>query len=257
MKLHHAKRFLYAGMLLVIGFSCRELPTSPYTASNANLSLMLASSTGATSDTLVSDTVGNAITYTIATWLPEFIDSITFVVLESNNQPVFDTTITTLTTSTRDTTRIKKALTTSGDKKITATVYLSNHSQKSTSAKVKVYDKAIPATAPQWDTDTLRATITAGSSYTLDCADTCSDVNGDTLSYRLIAPATGTISKAVYTVTPADSTTITDHIIVSDSKGLSDTLLVQLTVKVAAISDTTAPLLTLVSPAKDSQKVSS
>jgi Concanavalin A-like lectin/glucanases superfamily/Immunoglobulin domain len=100
-----------------------------------------------------------------------------------------------------------------------------------------VYDPTIIDTvskniAPNFDIDTIRATIITSSQYFLNLKDTCFDSNGDALSYSLVTPSKGSITTTTYGYTPSDSDVGTQTVtLIARDFELSDTLTIIFTVK--------------------------
>jgi uncharacterized protein (TIGR02145 family)/uncharacterized repeat protein (TIGR02543 family) len=106
--------------------------------------------------------------------------------------------------------------------------------------------------APQWEEDTINLSGSVGSKISLTLTEACSDSDGDALTYTLMpgTPAGDTITGGVWSFTPAagDTGTYYAKIIAKDPLGLSDTVVLHITI---TATDLQAPVLRFLSPSKD------
>jgi hypothetical protein len=112
---------------------------------------------------------------------------------------------------------------------------------------------------PEWDPKTAPLSGQPGEPITLSLADKCDDPDGDALTYALLDgnPDGDTVVDSTWSFTPTadDIGQYTVRIVASDPDGASDTLTITLTI--AASADTTRPVMHHITPAEDSQVVSS
>jgi hypothetical protein len=89
--------------------------------------------------------------------------------------------------------------------------------------------------APVWSVDTLTATINDTSTFIIQLASKCTDIDGDSLTYLLLqrTPVTDSIKNDVYTfrATPLAAGTHFPAIVAVDPQGASDTLIIKLTIQ--------------------------
>jgi hypothetical protein len=83
--------------------------------------------------------------------------------------------------------------------------YVVGLNMKGVSSQSPIVYSANINTAPKWSHDTISITTKENTPVTLNCADSCTDVNGDDISFKLLdgGPATDTLSGAQWKYTPS------------------------------------------------------
>jgi uncharacterized protein (TIGR02145 family)/uncharacterized repeat protein (TIGR02543 family) len=130
--------FTIASLLFSIT-SC-NLP-DPYNPDNCGVDLILTSSDGLSSEQLVVDSVDNNIRISVAYFFPEFVRYTTLQILNSDNSLAFDTTFYMATTLSLDTVTIIRKLSTPGEKKVIAAIYVNNSDVKADTARMTILGK--------------------------------------------------------------------------------------------------------------------
>ncbi|HAJ80135.1 MAG TPA: hypothetical protein DCO75_10225 [Fibrobacteres bacterium] len=99
---------------------------------------------------------------------------------------------------------------------------------------------------PVWQDSVITLSGSVGNAINLTLIDKCSDPDSDTLTFSLIAgtPATDSIAASIYTFTPTsgDTGVFYPKIIAKDPSGLSDTVILHITI--TAINTIIAPTIT-------------
>jgi uncharacterized protein (TIGR02145 family)/uncharacterized repeat protein (TIGR02543 family) len=250
--------------LVLLVFSCTDLPTDPKNVSNSSVDLSLKTSSRFTVGKEVYDTVGNNVEFIVALQYPQFISSTKIQIMASNGLVDFDTSLISVSKSNTDTIRFTKGIVKAGDKMVVATAHRNDGSIKTDTAYMHITDRVITNdnVAPQWDiSDTLRVDLNVGTTYSLNLQDTCSDTNGDVLQFTLLTgdPATDTIVNNVYSFISSKSDTgkVVARIVAKDQGNLSDTLIIKFTLKPEVLGDTTHPVVSVKNIVNDSLTVSS
>jgi alpha-tubulin suppressor-like RCC1 family protein len=242
---------LLSGTILL---SC-QLPPSPPGPQEAKVDLSLRSFSGKKSNTTITDTVGNFDTIGVVLYLTQYIDSTRVLVFSGN-----DTAYSFLCKAGKtaiDTVFYPISFSKSADFNVIATGYISGQRNSTATAVFHIVNKPLPNRAPVWSQDTVQLSGESGKLLTRELKDLCSDPDGDSLTFSLMSTtlAGDTIIGSVFVVTPA----ITDtgksliHVIAKDPYGLSDTLILKITIAVkdTTVPDTVPPTIVLQSPKVD------
>ncbi|MBN1131228.1 MAG: hypothetical protein JXA71_19715 [Chitinispirillaceae bacterium] len=230
--------------------------SNPFDPSKADISLVLTSSAGVTSESSITDTVGDTVTIGLILHLAQHIDSTELSVHKGDSLEYFF--ICKEKSQQVDTIEYKVIFASAGDRSVTATAYVKDELNPQASATIHIFDRPTPNRAPQWESDTVYLSGQPGSAITLSLADKCSDPDGDTLTYALLSgsPAGDTVVDSSWTFTPAagDTGRFLPQVIARDPDGASDTMTIVLTI---TAEDSTPPTMRLMDPSQDSMTVAS
>jgi uncharacterized protein (TIGR02145 family)/uncharacterized repeat protein (TIGR02543 family) len=129
--------FVLPAFLLPFVFSCSDTP-SPFTASNASISMMMENSKSIRNADSLSDTVGKVVKIGLAPYLSKYINSVTVSIAKGVGDT--DTTFTFLAPSTwTDTAWFSITLNSAGTRTVTASAAIQGEPNYSLTAKIVIY----------------------------------------------------------------------------------------------------------------------
>ena|GEM_PF-1365229 len=219
--------FLLFSLILL---SCRTLPVNPYNVNNADISILLTSSSGIKNESLIIDTLGRNVEIKVVCKMPEFIDSVRVQLLETNKTIAEDTVVNIASTGDKDTLTFTFSIKTSGDKSISVIGYRSDKTMVSRDAMIKVFESPEQNTKPVIIIEPVNQSVLVGSSAVFSLS-----VTGTNLKYQWQKNSVDIIGATLssYTVTPATSADdgAQYRCIVTNDGGADTSALVTLTVK--------------------------